>query len=585
MKQKSIVRSALQAAVRESKGSLCLLLITVLASAGLSLVPPQLLRLIVDRCLAPRSSDGLRMLAYIYLGVLILTGAADFLKESLLVVLGQKITCRVCIAMMEKLNRVRTAYFSANDTGAIVSRFTNDVDAINDLFANGIVGMSVDCLKVVGIAWSMWLFSARLGVLMLPLIGAVFLFTRAVQKRMLRAQMRGRTAAGRLSHRLLETLKNAHMIKQSGKERFMEDLYRKDLEENFDAAERINLFDSFYSPIIQLMRALTIAFVVLLSSDALGLTGISLGTVAAALDLITGLFAPIENLGMEIQTLQRAVSGVRRVEAFSCEAEDERPKDGDIQAEMLLTPERRVRLRFENVSFSYEGKDALFRNVSFTLETEQKAAVIGRTGIGKSTLLRLVLGVLRPTDGCITLNGVDVWRIPNEQKRKLFGYVGQEFHFVSGTITDQISLKDPAITRAQVEWAIRQAGLEPFVRALPQGYDTQLTADGNFSQGQRQLMAVARAIVCDPPILLLDEVTANLDSVTEKSLLDTLKRTGRGRMILTVSHRLSGILFCDRLVVLEAGAAADVGTPQALAVRNAWYRRSLALQEHSWSGG
>ena len=365
----------------------------------------------------------------------------------------------------------------------------------------------------------------------------------------------------------------------------MEDLYRKDLEENFDAAERINLFDSFYSPIIQLMRALTLAFVVLLSSDALGLTGISLGTVAAALDLITGLFAPIENLGMEIQTLQRAVSGVRRVEAFSCEAEDERPKDGDIQAETLLTPERRVRLRFENVSFSYEGKDALFRNVSFTLETEQKAAVIGRTGIGKSTLLRLVLGVLRPTDGCITLNGVDVWRIPNEQKRKLFGYVGQEFHFVSGTIADQISLKDPAITRAQVEWAIRQAGLEPFVRALPQGYDTQLTADGNFSQGQRQLMAVARAIVCDPPILLLDEVTANLDSVTEKSLLDTLKRTGRGRMILTVSHRLSGILSCDRLVVLEAGAAADVGTPQALAVRNAWYSRSLALQEHSWSGG
>ena len=146
MKQKSIVRSALQAAVRESKGSLCLLLIAVLASAGLSLVPPQLLRLIVDRCLAPRSSEGLRMLAYIYLGVLILTGAADFLKESLLVVLGQKITCRVRIAMMEKLNRVRTAYFSANDTGAIVSRFTNDVDAINDLFANGIVGMSVDCL-------------------------------------------------------------------------------------------------------------------------------------------------------------------------------------------------------------------------------------------------------------------------------------------------------------------------------------------------------------------------------------------------------------------------------------------------------
>ncbi|MEG0566399.1 MAG: ABC transporter ATP-binding protein, partial [Hungatella sp.] len=355
------------------------------------------------------------------------------------------------------------------------------------------------------------------------------------------------------------------MINAYSKEEYMEGLYEKRLQDNFTTIERVNFYDSCYAPIIQLIRAAVISAVVLLSSGQQSVLGISLGMVAASIDLIANLFAPVEALGMELQSIQKGISGAKRIDEFLGQSEAEE-KDRQITAEAICAPESTAAFAFEGVSFSYaDAEKPVLSEITLTIEPGESVTFAGRTGVGKTTLFKLIMGLEKPTQGHITLGGVDVCKIPNDQKRRLLGYVEQNFSFVEGTVAQQISLDEEGITREQVEKALAFVGLLDSVNAMEAGLDTPIKSQDDFSQGQKQLLAIARAIVTNPPVLLLDEVTANLDSTTEENVVRILGEVGQKRTILSVSHRLTSLLHCDRVVMLEDGRIRRIGTPTELA--------------------
>ncbi|MEG2350254.1 MAG: ABC transporter ATP-binding protein, partial [Hungatella sp.] len=385
------------------------------------------------------------------------------------------------------------------------------------------------------------------------------------QRKLLIAHTQNLKQLGRVNHHISESMKNIFMIKAYSKEEYMEGLYEKRLQDNFTTIERVNFYDSCYAPIIQLIRAAVISAVVLLSFGQQSVLGISLGMVAASIDLIANLFAPVEALGMELQSIQKGISGAKRIDEFLGQSEAEE-KDRQITAEAICAPESTAAFAFEGVSFSYaDAEKPVLSEITLTIEPGESVTFAGRTGVGKTTLFKLIMGLEKPTQGHITLGGVDVCKIPNDQKRRLLGYVEQNFSFVEGTVAQQISLDEEGITREQVEKALAFVGLLDSVNAMEAGLDTPIKSQDDFSQGQKQLLAIARAIVTNPPVLLLDEVTANLDSTTEESVVRILGEVGQKRTILSVSHRLTSLLHCDRIVMLEDGRIRRIGTPTELA--------------------
>ena len=558
-----------------------LLLCSVISVVIASLIPPQILKYIVDHNLVPQKSEHLLVAAVSYVGVLLFIGIFDFAKEAILTILGQKITKEIRIEMMEKLERINARFYSDNSSGAVVSRFTNDVDAINSLFTGGIIGMMVDCLKIIGILFSIWMFSGKLGIVTLFLLPVIFGITRLFQKKMLKAQIENRILIGRVNNHISESLKNIQMIKSYSKESYMEEAYKKHLIDNYRTVEKVNFFDSIYAPFIQLVRAVVIAFIVVLSSRQLNILGISLGMIAASIELFSNLFAPVENLGMELQNIQQAVSGIKRVNDFFDETEDDQKKE--ITSDEVIPDREKVQVSFHNLTFSYEEDSEVIQNITLDLKPNEKVTFVGRTGVGKTTLFKLIMGILKPTAGSITINGVDVKNIPNTEKRKIFGFVDQSFHSINGTVAEQISLRDESISRAQIEKALNFVGLAEYVDSLEDGKDTQVTSEAIFSQGQKQLLSIARAIVTNPPILLLDEITANLDSITEEKIVSVLQKAGEEHTILSISHRLSTIVASDRVVILEHGKIKNIGSPEELLESDEWYRSHIALENLTWN--
>ena len=574
--QKSLCR-----VVRKNKGIVALLALAVLGVVVVSLIPPQILKIIIDNNLVPQNREGLLRWAVLYLSALLLVGVFDFLKEAVLTDIGQKITKEIRLEMMGKLGRIDARFFSSHESGAVVSRFTNDVDAINTLFTSGVVGMAIDSFKIIGIIISIWLFSFKLGLITLLFLPVIYGITRLFQKRMLQAQIKNRLLIARVNNHISETLKNMLMIKSYSKEGYMEQNYNRYLLDNFQTMDRVNFYDAAFSPIIQILRAVVIGAIVVLSTGQLNFLGISLGMVAASIELISNLFAPIENLGMELQNIQQAVSGVRRVNEFYMEPEDEGINNMLTAAEII--PDRHdVRLSFQHVSFQYEAGTDILQNINLSIDPLKKVTFIGRTGVGKSTLFKLVMGLLQPQKGVITLNGIDVCSIPNREKRKIFGYVNQSMRLLPGTVAEQVSLGDENIKREEIIEALEFVGLMEYVASLESGLDTDVTHD-MFSQGQKQLLSIARAIVTHPPILLLDEITANLDSITEERLVSVLQKASSANTVLSISHRLSSMLVSDTVVILENGRIKNAGSPEALLQNDNWYRTHIALEKLTWS--
>ena len=512
------------------------ILLAVAGAIAASLFPPLILGKIIDTMTAGQSVTIAMVILYFLLTAL--TGFTEAAREGLLTVFGQKITHTLRSRLMAKQIRLTADALNHQEPGALVSRFVGDVDTVESLFTSGIVSMFADACRIISILAVIWLKNRGLALVLLVLLPFLFWFTRHVQKNMLAAQLENRKAVSHASGFVPETLHNIRTIHTLGKEKYVEQRYDAYIGDSYRAMEKTNFYDAVYSPVILILNAIVVAVVMLLSASGntqvLTLFGMSAGTAVAVMNYISQIFTPVESLGMEIQTIQSAIAGVRRINEFL--AQPELPDEPSIPVKQSRQPETPF-VELRDVTFGYDNHTVL-SCLSLQVQTGEQVTLSGRTGAGKSTIFKLLLGLYPPDSGSVTIGGVPTNRIPEEEKRKLFGYVEQSFHMVPGTVKDQITLFDDRITMEQVHSAARLTGLEETILSLPQGYDTPCTQE-IFSQGQWQLLSIARATAAQPELLLLDEITANLDAETEQTVLRALKRVSEHRTVVSISHRVT----------------------------------------------
>ena len=522
------------AAVRMAAASHRLLtvgtVLCVAASVAASLLPPLLLARVIDRLTAGLPLSFLAVL--LYFGSLALEGVLTSAQESLLVLFGQRMTHALRSEMSRKLSRLPAGTLAEQNPGEVAARFSGDVDTVEALFTSGIISMAADACRIVSIMGVIAVKNTGLALILLLVLPLFAVFTRYVQKRMLAAQLDNRRAVAAVSGQVPETLHNIRTIRALGLEDYMERRYDRCIGDSYAAMERTNFYDAVYSPVVLLLNAAVVGIVMLLSASGnaqlLTLFGMSVGTSVAIINYISRIFAPIESLGMEIQTIQSAMAGVRRIDAFLD------------QPERTIPPARRKAARgdveFAHVTFGY-GERHVLKDFSMTVKQGEQVTLVGRTGAGKSTVFKLLLGLYQPEAGTVTIGGVKVGDITDRERRTCIGCVEQHFSRVPGTVLEQITLGDPQITGEMARAAAALAGIDAAIRALTEGYDTVCTED-IFSQGEWQLLSIARAAAADPAVLLLDEITANLDAETEARVLEALRRASAGRTVLSVSHRV-----------------------------------------------
>ena len=506
-------------------------LLCAAASVLASLLPPLLLARVIDGL-----TGGIPLTfaaALLYFGSLALEGVLTSAQETLLEILGQKMTHALRAEMSRKLTRLPAATLSAQNPGELAARFSGDVDTVEALFTSGVISMAADACRILSILAVIAVKNAGLALILLPVLPLLAAFTRHVQRRTLAAQMENRRAVAAISAQVPEALHNIRTIRALGLEDYMSARYDRRIGESYAAVEKTNFYDAVYSPVVLTLNAAVVGVVMLLSASGdaqvLTLFGMSVGTSVAVINYISRIFAPIESLGMEIQTIQSAMAGVKRINAFLAQ-----PERAAQAAESAAVPRGDVAV--DHVTFGYGGRTVL-SDLSFTVKAGEQATLIGRTGAGKSTVFKLLLGLYRPEKGTVTIGGVDVSQITDRQRRSCIGCVEQHFARVPGTVLDQITLGDPRITQDMARKAARLAGLDAAICAFPDGYDTRCT-DGMFSQGEWQLLSIARAAAADPAVLLLDEITANLDAQTEARVLEALRRASAGRTVISISHRI-----------------------------------------------
>ena len=527
-------KNGVAAALRTAAMAHCFLTVGVIlcvaASVAASLLPPLLLARCIDSLTAGLPLTIWAVLAYF--ASLALEGVLSSAQESLLVVFGQKMTHALRSEMSHKLTRLPAATLADQNPGEVAARFSGDVDTVEALFTSGIISMVADACRIISIMTVIFVKNPGLAMVLLLVLPLFAVFTRHVQKRMLAAQLDNRRAVAAVSGQVPETLHNIRTIRALGMEAYMERRYDQRIADSYSAMERTNFYDAIYSPAVLTLNAVVVGIVMLLSasgnSTVLALFGMSVGTSVAVINYISRIFAPIESLGMEIQTIQSAMAGVKRIDAFLAQPERTIPAE--------RTKAARGDVELAHVTFGY-GEKHVLNDFSMTVKQGEQVTLVGRTGAGKSTVFKLLLGLYPPESGTVTIGGVNVADITDRERRTCISCVEQHFARVPGTVLDQITLGDPQITEEMAKNAAKLAGIDAAIAAMPGGYDT-VCSEGMFSQGEWQLLSIARAAAADPAVLLLDEITANLDAETEARVLEALRRASEGRTVLSVSHRI-----------------------------------------------
>lgn len=553
MKQKRQVKSVILETIKKQKMLSAGILTAVIGAVVAALIPPLILAKIIDTVTA--GNEAAFSVILLYFVLLALTGILEAAREGLLTVFGQKITHALRSSLMDKFVSLTADSVNKQEPGILVSRFVGDVDTVENLFTSGIISMFADVCKIISILVVIWFQNRGLTLVLLVLLPFLFWFTRHVQKNMLAAQIENRKAVGRASGHVPETLHNIRTIHCLAKEAYMEERYDTYIGESYAAMERTNFYDAVYSPVILILNAVVVAVVMLLSASGnhmvLTFFGMSAGTAVAVINYISQIFSPVESLGMEIQTIQSAIAGIHRInEFFALEEKQIVEKDSETAAEECVEQmagghsENKTAdvpfVEFRDVTFGYD-EHVVLDHLNLKVMDAEQVTLAGRTGAGKSTILKLLLGLYEPQGGEVLIHGRPAVTVREEEKRKLFGYVEQTFHMVPGTVRDQITLYDETILADRVKAVAELTGLDDVIESSENGYDTKCTPE-LFSQGQWQLLSIARAAVAEPQMLLFDEITANLDAETEKAVLLALKRVAKDRTVISISHRTSAEL-------------------------------------------
>lgn len=533
MQKRSVIKEAVQNVIQEHMFQ-CVLLFGCMAGALIfTLLSPLCLERIIDHL---TQKDGRIMIpAMLWITFTILSCLFEMFREGLINRFGQHTAHVIRTNLSRKLERLPVHYFDTHTSGEITSLFVNDTNTTEKLFTSGIISMITDAAGIIGILVVIFTRSKGLFCLLLMTLPLVFLFTRYYQKHMLKAQKDNRVAVAKSTSWIPETVRNLRTINVFHSESYMEETYDSSIEEGYRSMNRSNFFDASYSPVIFVTSSAIISMMMVLCAGNETIQawfGMSVGTAVALISYVSSIFSPLESLGMEIQNIQEAAAGIGRLNHFLQEDEREEGKE---------SLERKApAINVKDVSFGYIEGNPVLKHCSLTIQEGETVMIVGRTGSGKSTLIKLIQGLYRPQNGEVTVFGVPAVFLSEEQRRQIFGVVEQKTALVEGTVRDQITLRNPMITDCMVRNALAVTGMDSYVEKLEKGLDT-ICDRSMFSQGQMQLLSISRAIVLNPKILVLDEMTANVDSNTEQQVMEALKKVSRNRTVISISHRITEI--------------------------------------------
>lgn len=502
---------------------LLLCIISIILFTLLTLTPPQIMRYFIDKGIKNSNEELMLKLAILYFGSYIVMNIFNFGRLALLSVISQGISKQIRLDMLTKVNRLDYVSFTKFDAGTLEAYFSNDVDAIDKLITSGVVSFVIDGFKLIGILVAVFMFSWLFGVITLASFPIIAIIIWIFKNKMMKVQMRTRKLEGNVNNSILENLENIHTIKSFRVYDNVTGRYNTVLKNHFITAEKTNFYDAIFSPIIQMLKGIAIALIIVLASYKLSLFGMTVGMVVAGVDYITDSFQPIEKLGDEIQTIQKSLAGIRRISEFFKLPEDKK-------REMFVDKSDNYTLEFKDVSYTYDGKVYVIENFNLKIEGNKHLTLEGRSGAGKSTLFKLAYGMIEPTSGSVTINGVPTYLLNDETRQNIFGIVYQDYFFTGKSIREEVTLERAGITDERIFEVLSMCGLGRITDI------DQLLVTTDYSSGELSLFNIARAILMDGKILFLDEMNAKIDKVTAADIIKVINNIGKDKMILSINH-------------------------------------------------
>ncbi len=564
----------LWAFLRPYRGLFWLAVVCLPMNAACMLAQPYILKLTIDRYVTAGDASGLGRMGIVYLAAIVGECAFFYAQYYLTMLVAQRSLADLRVRVFAHVQGLSMSYFDRNPIGRLVTRLTSDVDVLNEMFAAGAMTIFMDVLTMVGIVVIMLSIDAHLALAALALMPILILgidFFRRAARRTYR-QIRERIA--RLNAYLQEALSGMAIIQLFAREQRCFDEFDALNDDHRAANHWSNIYEAALFSMVDALASITGALVVWYAAGDILAGTLAFGTLVAFLEYIQRFFIPIREVSTKYAVMQSAMASAERV----FEVLDTPPA---IVAPAGAYAPARVRgtIEFDHVWFAYKGEDWVLRDVSFTVDAGEKIAIVGATGSGKTSLIKLLSRFYEVTRGTIRVDGVDVraWDVPALRRR--IGVVLQDVFLFSGDVAGNVSLGRPEITAAAIEEVARRVNAWEFIQKLPGGLHATLRERGaNLSTGQRQLLAFARALAYDPAILVLDEATSSVDTETEMLIQDALTTLMRDRTAVVIAHRLSTIEHSDRIVVLHHGAVREMGTHLELIAARGIYHRLHELQ-------
>ena len=508
------------------------------------------------RAFAVDLSNGGRELL-VYLGIWTVAWVFYSIQSFVMCSFAERLNLTLRRSIADKTSRLPLSYYDAHQPGDTISRATNDLDKVSEVLQRGLLQLVISVVTLVGAAIMMARYSLMLTGVFAVFAVASFVLTKVVSARTIVLAGERQASLGALTGRVEEAYSGRAVIKAFGRDEASAAEVAQAAEELARTSERVDFITNAISPAIRFLTRLAQVAIGLLAGGMLVTGQLTVGVFQAFFQYVTQATEPLTQLSLTVNQLQGALAAAERVFRLLDEPEvTPDPADPARLAEPV-----RGRVAFEHVRFGYDAAKPLMRDVSLTAEPGQKVAIVGATGAGKTTLINLLMRFYEVDGGRITLDGVDTRTLARADLRRQFGMVLQDAWLFEGTIADNIAYGHPGATREEVEAAARAAHVDFFVRTLPQGYDTVLSNDAeNISQGQRQLLTIARAMLCDPAILILDEATSSVDTRTEQAIVRAMEAIMEGRTSFVIAHRLSTIVDADLILVMDHGTIIEQGT-------------------------